>query len=72
MLGASRPKVAMVAEELQREEVIRYRRGTMQVVDRGALERSACVCYSLIWQRYVGFERPRPETELYVPVGTVR
>jgi CRP-like cAMP-binding protein len=72
MLGASRPKVAMVAEELQREEVIRYRRGTMEVLDREALERSACECYALIWQRFERFERPWSETLDYVPMGTVK
>jgi CRP-like cAMP-binding protein len=65
MLGASRSKVALVAEELKAEGVIRYRRGTMRVVDREALERTACECYALIWERFARFERP-PE----VPWGT--
>jgi CRP-like cAMP-binding protein len=63
MLGASRPKVANVAEDLKREGTIRYRRGTMSVVNRAELERSACECYSLIWERFERFERPPAEVE---------
>jgi CRP-like cAMP-binding protein len=61
MLGASRPKVAAVAADLQREGTIGYRRGTMRVHDRAELQRAACECYDLIRQRFDRFEHPVSE-----------
>jgi CRP-like cAMP-binding protein len=45
MLGASRPTVSIVAGQLQAAGLIRYRRGTVTVLDRTRLEAAACECY---------------------------
>jgi len=52
MLGVRRVGVTMAAGVLQREGLIRYRRGEMQVLDRSALERRACSCYATDCQSY--------------------
>ena len=45
MLGAQRTTVNEAAQALQRAGAIRYSRGRVQIVDRGALEAAACECY---------------------------
>ena len=52
MLGVRRVGVTMAAGVLQRELLIRYRRGDMQVLDRAALELRACSCYATDCQNY--------------------
>ena len=44
ILGVQRTTVAACASALQREGLIRSGRGTIDVIDRAALERSACSC----------------------------
>jgi CRP-like cAMP-binding protein len=48
MLGVHRPTVSETAQRIQAEGSIRYSRGTMTVVDRQALERTACDCYRIV------------------------
>lgn len=48
MLGSGRPSVTLAAGMLQRAGTIGYTRGQVTVLDRKALERSACECYSAI------------------------
>ena len=48
MLGVQRPTVSETAQRIQAEGSIRYSRGTMTVVDRQALERTACDCYRIV------------------------
>ena len=48
MLGTRRTTVALVAGSLQRRGLIRYRRGTVQIVDRAGLEEAACDCYRIV------------------------
>jgi CRP-like cAMP-binding protein len=48
MLGAERPSVTLAAGALQKNGCITYRRGTVEVRDRGQLERSACECYAIV------------------------
>ena len=50
MLGVRRTTVTIVARILQSAGMIRYRRGQIQIVDRAALEESACECYRSIRQ----------------------
>jgi len=45
MLGSGRPSVTVAAGTLQRAGVIEYKRGQLRVVNRKALESSACECY---------------------------
>jgi CRP-like cAMP-binding protein len=48
MLGASRPTVTMVAQQLQHSGLIAYRRGQVTVLDRQGLETGSCECYGIV------------------------
>jgi CRP-like cAMP-binding protein len=51
MLGVHRPAVTLAAGALQKAGVIRYSRGKVTVLDRAALERASCACYTIITRR---------------------
>ena len=48
MLGVRRSSISEIANRLQSTGLIRYSRGTIEIVNRPALERAACECYRLI------------------------
>jgi CRP-like cAMP-binding protein len=48
MLGVRREGVTEAAGKLQRAGSIRYSRGTIEVLDRQALEAQACECYAVV------------------------
>lgn len=52
MLGVRREGVTGAALQLQREGLIRYRRGHIQVLDRHGLEQQCCECYGVVEQAY--------------------
>jgi CRP-like cAMP-binding protein len=52
MLGVQRTTVTAVARSLQEKGVIRYRRGVVDIMDRGGLEAMACECYAVIQRNY--------------------
>lgn len=52
MLGVRRPTVSEVARGLQVQNLIRYRRGQMTIVDRRGLERLACDCYQIVRREF--------------------
>jgi CRP-like cAMP-binding protein len=52
MLGVQRTTVTAVARQLQERGLIRYRRGVVDIIDRGALEAQACECYGVIRKTY--------------------
>ena len=52
MLGVRRPSVTVAAGMLQKAGFITYSRGNMTVVDRAALEASACECYQIITEQF--------------------
>lgn len=52
MLGVRRAGVSVAMQTLQQAGIIRYNRGIITVVDRAALERSACECYAIIADEY--------------------
>ncbi len=58
MLGVQRTTVTAVARGLQAKGAIRYRRGVVDIIDRGVLEQLACECYGVIRRTY---ERLLPE-----------
>jgi CRP-like cAMP-binding protein len=58
MLGVQRTTVTAVARSLQAKGAIRYRRGVVDIIDRGVLEQLACECYGVIRRNY---ERLLPE-----------
>ena len=62
MLGVQRTGVSMAAGVLQRAGLIRYRRGTVTILDRRGLQRRSCECYGVAkkeFDRLLG-ERARP------------
>ena len=50
MLGVRRTTVTIAARLLQTAGLIRYRRGHIQILDRGALEEITCECYAVVRQ----------------------
>jgi len=52
MLGVRRATVTEVASMLQDRGIIRYSRGSIEVLDRGRLEACSCECYRVIRGEY--------------------
>jgi CRP-like cAMP-binding protein len=48
MLGVRRTTVTLLAQELQKQGILRYSRGKIAILDRAALEGRACECYEAI------------------------
>ena len=48
VLGVNRKSVTLAAQALQREGLINYHRGTIQVLDRPGLEKASCECYAVV------------------------
>jgi len=44
MLAVRRPTVSLIAQELQKAGLIRYKRGRIVILDRSGLEKMACEC----------------------------
>jgi CRP-like cAMP-binding protein len=62
MVCAYRPSVAVIAGALQRVGIIRHdRRGHITVLDRRALEATACGCYAAVRRRFELCLVPIPE-----------
>jgi CRP-like cAMP-binding protein len=50
MMGTDRSTVSLAASGLQKKGIIEYVRGTVKIVNRRKLEKSACECYEVIHQ----------------------
>lgn len=48
MLGVRRTTVTLLAQELQKQGILRYSRGRITILDRAALEARACECYGTV------------------------
>ncbi len=48
MVGVPRTSVTAIAGKLQQAQLIRYKRGKIELLDRTRLEASACECYRVI------------------------
>jgi CRP-like cAMP-binding protein len=51
MLGVRRSTVTIAAQLLQSVDLIQYRRGLIQIIDRPTLEELSCECYAVV-RRY--------------------
>jgi CRP-like cAMP-binding protein len=63
MLAVRRTTVTVIAGKLQQAGLIRYHRGSIEIVDRLKLEEAACECYRTISRRTDAVFRP-PQTAL--------
>ena len=52
VLGVNRKSVTLAAQALQREGLIDYHRGLMQILDRPGLEKASCECYAIVKKRF--------------------
>lgn len=52
MLGVRRPTVTLVASVLQKAGFIRYKRGSIEVLDRPGLEEACCDCYLFVRREF--------------------
>jgi len=52
MLGVRRASVTNIAVNLQSQGIIKYRRSSIQVVNRDGLEAASCECYKLMRDEY--------------------
>ena len=52
MLGVRREGVSIAAGHLQKKGLIKYVRGTITMLDRDALEKTACECYRVVKDEY--------------------
>lgn len=50
-LGVHRPSVSNIAGSLREKNIIDYTRGKISILDRLALERTACPCYNLLREK---------------------
>jgi hypothetical protein len=51
-LGVRREGVTEAALRLQKEDLIRYARGHITVIDRSGLELRTCECYAVVKREY--------------------
>ena len=58
MMGANRTSVTLAAQSLQKQGLIHYRRGMMQVLNRIGLEAASCECYAVVKRRFDAFLTP--------------
>ena len=55
MLGNRRTSVSVEAGKLQKQHLIRYVRGKIEILDRKGLERRSCECYAVVRDHLMNF-----------------
>jgi CRP-like cAMP-binding protein len=55
LLGMRRPWLTQTAQRLQDRGLIRSQRGDIEIINRLALERTACECYAIVRQHFAAF-----------------
>ncbi|HEY8562374.1 MAG TPA: Crp/Fnr family transcriptional regulator [Pyrinomonadaceae bacterium] len=48
MLGVQRTSIGMIAQSMQNDGIIRYRRGKIEIVDDERLKSAACECFHIV------------------------
>jgi CRP-like cAMP-binding protein len=48
MLGVQRTSIGMIAQSMQNDGIIRYRRGKIEIVDAERMKRAACECFFVV------------------------
>jgi CRP-like cAMP-binding protein len=61
MLGVQRNSVSIIAKAFQQAKLIRYRRGTIEIVDLEGLRASACECYRVVETHYQRLSQGDPK-----------
>ena len=56
MLGTRRSSVTVAAGVLQKARLIAYTRGSVTILNREALEETACDCYGIVHQQLKSWE----------------
>jgi hypothetical protein len=59
MLGTPRTGVTMIAGHLQRQGLISYRRGKIEILDPEGLGEIACECYQMTKENFYDFTHSR-------------
>jgi CRP-like cAMP-binding protein len=59
MLGVQRTSIGQIANTLQNQGIIRYRRGKIEIVDYERLQQSACECFFIIKKEYEDFRNDK-------------
>jgi CRP-like cAMP-binding protein len=62
MLGVRRATVSEAASALQEDDIIRYSRGKMSIVNRAKLEELSCECYGVIQSAYRKLLNPQEDS----------
>lgn len=52
MLGVHRPSVSIVAKNFQQAGLLKYSRGTINILDRKGIEEVCCECYSVVKKQF--------------------
>ena len=56
VLGVNRSSITLAAQAMQRQGVITYSRGLMQVEDRAGMQAASCECYEIVKDRFAEFQ----------------